>query len=241
MGRESQTCAFLLSDFMVAMNILESETIRLHYLQRLYAFRHRKKFVGDEIDFLAIYMKTQLSNDIPQGAIYLGIGNPHPIDEYFLKTYEGTPCSKPEFPLNTRGRGIIEWIDNMENKVGWTMLAQPLLDVSYKEQNKIESKLKKLAAKVRTGKETMMTLLFKNGRKDPNTSIIFVVHQQPDPSVRENALATFESAFASNFDSSQNDIVIGVGLNAFNLKHPYTFLMALNNWPLISEEKPSDK
>jgi hypothetical protein len=143
-------------------------------------------------------MKTRLLSDLPQDSIYLGAGEAHPIDEYYLKTYEGMECSKPEFPLNERWRGIVTRFDAMTDNPGWTTLATPLLDVSFKEQNKIESHLKKLAAKVRSGKETVMTLTFKNGSEASNASIIFVIHPQPDADLRKTVLSAFESAFNSS-------------------------------------------
>ncbi|MBX9939067.1 MAG: hypothetical protein K2Y32_07420 [Candidatus Obscuribacterales bacterium] len=230
-----RSCPFLLSDFLIAMDVLQSETLRLHYLKRRFDFQHRDNFVGDEIDFLSVYMKTRLIHEIPNEALYVGSGEAHPIDEYYLKSFEEQECRRPEFPLDTRWQALLSTFDAVGANPGWSWISQPFLDVSYEDQRKIEKQLKELARKVKSGKEEWMTLTFCNASKN-RAPIVFVVHRGPSDGLAQ----TMMSAFAKASQQLNGELAIGVGIDALNLLVPCTAMGLIAGQQLVASAQSVD-
>ncbi len=224
-----RSCPFLLSDFLIAMDVLQSETLRLHYLKRRFDFQYRDKFIGDEIDLLSVYMKTRLVHEMPNEVLYLGSGEAHPIDEYYLKTFEGQECRKPEFPLNTRWQALISKFDAIDANQGWSLVSQPFIDVSFEDQQKIERQIKELARRVKSGKEEWMTLTFCNGFKN-HIPIVFFVHRGPSDDLAQTMMNAFQKASKQ----LEGELAIGVGIDATNLLVPFTAMGLITGRELVT-------
>jgi len=210
--------AFLLADLMICMDLLESETMRAHYLIRRHEFNRRQiRFLGDEIDLLAVYMRARLLVKVPEGYLYLGAGEAHPIDKYYLNQYEGVDIAKPVLPLTDRFKALLSTVDSKRDEDRWLDVGSALLDVTLKDQKKIEEQLRKLASKVRSGKEKFMTLTFKNNATESEIPLVFVVlPQQGDR--REMFLQGLESAR----HAAETKTVLGFALDAFDLSNACT-------------------
>lgn len=205
--------AFLLADLMIAMDLLESESMRAHYLIRRHEFNNRQiRFLGDEIDLLAVYMRARLLVKVPEGYLYLGSGEAHPIDRYYSNQYEGMDIAKPVLPLTDRFKALLSTVDSKEDQYGWLDVGSALLDVTMKDQKKIEEQLRKLASKVRSGKEKYMTLTFKNNAIESEIPLVFVVLPQ-----QGDQQEMFLQALQSARHAAETEKVLGFALNSSNL------------------------
>lgn len=216
---EEITSSFLLSDLMIVLDVLDSEPLRAHYLVRRDEFyKRRLNLLGDELDVLAVYMKARLLVDVPKEALYLVAGEAHPIDEYYLRSYEGMEAVRPEFPLTARWKYILNRVASLD--VGWERfeVLESLVDTQFKDQKGIEKTLQKLARKVRSGKEKYMSLTFKNGFASNALPIIFVVL----PNAGDLKEMFFDGLEAARL-ASGCERVIGFGLDAHDLDKPYLY------------------
>lgn len=142
----------LISDLICISKILNNPIIFLHYLSERSDFQKSVEVIGDELDFLGLYLLTgfNISSVQEQKKKLLVLdGLSKPIDQYFMSLEEGVLLSKPKLELRPLFQQIINRLTE-KKPLGWTTIGLHLLSCAdLSEQSAIERSLIKLRANVR--------------------------------------------------------------------------------------------
>jgi hypothetical protein len=139
-----------LADLGILLEFLQSPFELLHYLTRRASFEKRRTFIADELDLLALYLRTGLSRaDLPDIRNTLGLyGLSQELDHYFQQT-PSTPVPKPQRQLSDWWKRILEEISR--RKVARRFeLGCILLDLPFEWQQEFEKRVQILCAAVKT-------------------------------------------------------------------------------------------
>jgi hypothetical protein len=131
-------CASI-GEWWAVFEILSTEAERLHYLLRRSEFATQARYVGDELDVLALYLETALNigEGTAQGMVLALVGLSRRLDPFFVGSYMGESPPKPT-------RQYTQWwtdiLGRLASKapVGWAETACVLLDAGREEQEAVE-------------------------------------------------------------------------------------------------------
>jgi hypothetical protein len=89
-----------LSDFEVCVELLESQSHRIHYFARRAEIEQTMEYFGDESDLLAFYLKTGFSvGDWEDGGMVMNLGlMSKELDPYFVAKADGVEIPNPYSP-----------------------------------------------------------------------------------------------------------------------------------------------
>lgn len=136
-----------IADFMCLIEILDYPALMIHYLYERTFFQKSLELIGDELDFVGLYLETgfnlaefekQHANDIfiPEMS--------GPLDRYYNSRDAGVKLPKPKAKLRPLFREIIEQL-SQKRPEGWTMASLHLLScANYEEQQNVEESLAEL-------------------------------------------------------------------------------------------------
>lgn len=218
--------SFMLGDFLVIMDVLELEAQRLHYLQRRASFKKHIRFVGDEVDMLALYLKTRLWFDLAPDTEYSGIGEGTVFNDYYTRTFEGLPATKPVMPLTDRWQSLITRIQDKQQP-GWSRITDILLNVSFQNQTKIEKAIQRLSRRIRKAQSTCEQIVFHQPGLKPSEALIIFLHASVKNSELKIAVA---SALENALIQTNADSAVAIAIDAQNQSLLYS-------GPLASEHK----
>jgi len=139
-----------LADLGILLEFLQSPFELLHYLTRRASFEKRRTFIADELDLLALYLRTGLSGaELPDVRNTLGLyGLSHELDHYFQQT-PSTPVPKPQRQLCDWWKRILEEISRRRVPRRFE-LGCILLDLSFEWQQEFEKRVQTLCAAVKS-------------------------------------------------------------------------------------------
>jgi hypothetical protein len=135
----------LIADLLCIAEILDNPLLFLHYLSERSYLQRSLNLMGDELDFLGLYLATGFnSNVLREKNLFLLDGMSRPIDKYFMSREAGVNLPKPKAELRPLFRQIINRL--IETKPpGWTTIGLHLLSCADPaEQAAIERALNKL-------------------------------------------------------------------------------------------------
>ncbi len=135
-----------IADFMCVIDILDSPIPLLHYLSERKFVQKSFKLLGDEMDFLGLYLETgfNLAAVEKQHDNVLITELSGQIDRYYDSRDVGMKLAKPMIKLRPLFRNIVERISQRRPE-GWTIVGLHLLNsADYAEQQKMEKALTKL-------------------------------------------------------------------------------------------------
>lgn len=141
----------LIADLKCVADILDNELLLIHYLSERYYLQKSLNLLGDELDFLGLYLITgfNLAELKDKFTEFSPSGMSGPIDLYYEGTQAGLTLSKPKMQLTPMFRQIVERITRMK-PTGWTLVGLHLLSCADPaEQKAIERNLTKLRVFVR--------------------------------------------------------------------------------------------
>ncbi len=172
-----------IADLIVVADILERPVAFLHYLAERGPFQRKFELVGDELDFLGLYLATGFNiGNIPPDTRFSPTGMSEHIDRYYDAKDAGMVAPKPKAGINSYFASILDRLDARRSE-GWTVVGMDLLGVASAEQ---QARLRQLLEKARKavrrkayGTEGGAVVGIKPslGRK---VAIVFYVHDQPD-------------------------------------------------------------
>jgi hypothetical protein len=138
-----------LADLGILLEFLQSPFELLHYLTRRASFEKRRTFIADELDLLALYLRTGLSGaDLPEVRHTLGLyGLSHELDHYFQQT-PSTPVPKPQRQVCDWWKRILEEISRRRVPRRFE-LGCILLDLSFEWQQEFEKRAQTLCTAVK--------------------------------------------------------------------------------------------
>jgi hypothetical protein len=142
---------FTVSDLEYVIDVLERPSLILHYISERGHFQTSFELLGDELDFLGVYLDSgfnlaALAEDQPR----LGItGASAPMDRYYNSRDAGIQIRKPRPKLSHYLDKLIGKLEENRPK-GWTLIALHLLNsADPKEQKKVSRALEKLRGDVK--------------------------------------------------------------------------------------------
>jgi len=139
-----------LADLGILLELLQSPFELLHYLTRRTSFEKRRTFIADELDLLALYLRTGLSGaELPDVRNILRLyGLSHELDPYFQQT-PSTLVPKPQRQLCDWWKRILEEMSRRRVPRRFE-LGCILLDVSFEWQQEFENRVQTLCADVKS-------------------------------------------------------------------------------------------
>lgn len=141
----------LIADLICISQILDNPLLFLHYLSERSYLQRSLELLGDELDFLGLYLSTgfNISALREKNIRFISDGMSQPIDRYFMSREAGVNLPKPKAELRPLFRQIINRLVEIKPH-GWTTIGLHLLSCADPaEQAAIERSLTKLRAMVR--------------------------------------------------------------------------------------------
>jgi hypothetical protein len=140
----------LIADLLCVVDILDNPLLLLHYLSERAHFQKAFNLLGDELDFLGLYLATGFNLGIPRKDIlFTPSGMSGPIDRYYTGRDAGIAHPKPKPNLSPFFTKVIDRL-NERRSGGWTTAGLHLLSTaSPSEQRRLGRSLDKLRAMVR--------------------------------------------------------------------------------------------
>ncbi|MBD9488737.1 hypothetical protein [Ensifer sp. ENS11] len=140
----------LIADLLCVIDILDNPLLLLHYLSERVHFQSSFELMGDELDFLGLYLATGFNlGKGDKTRVFAPSGMSEPIDRYFNSRDAGISISKPTARLSQHFRKIVDRLTDRRPH-GWTTVGLHLLSAaSPSEQRALESNLERLRKNVR--------------------------------------------------------------------------------------------
>ena len=138
-----------LTDLMVIFEILDLQSERVHYLARRREINSHVVWFGDELDILAFYLQngfnigeTEFSGEGVLGLLMYS----KTLDPYFGGKEAGVRVPKPELALTEWWKNLLKRLD-LGRIEPWLEAAILLLNVTFKDQQKLERRVQKLVGR----------------------------------------------------------------------------------------------
>jgi hypothetical protein len=140
----------LIADLLCIIDILDKPLLLLHYLSERTHFQKALNLMGDELDFLGLYLENGFNFVIDdKDMMFTPTGMSGPIDRYYDAQDAGITQSKPKPNLSNLFTRIIDRL-NERRPEGWTTVGLHLLgSANPSEQRRLEQSLDKLRIMVR--------------------------------------------------------------------------------------------
>jgi hypothetical protein len=140
----------LMADLLCIIDILDKPLLLLHYLSERTHFQKALNLMGDELDFLGLYLENGFNFVIDdKDMMFIPAGMSGPIDRYYDAQDAGITQSKPKPNLSKLFIRIIDRL-NERRPAGWTTVGIHLLgSANLSEQRRLERSLDKLRVMVR--------------------------------------------------------------------------------------------
>ncbi|KVE11547.1 hypothetical protein WI92_18420 [Burkholderia vietnamiensis] len=138
--------SILITDLECLADILDNGLLLLHYLSERVYLQKSLNLLGDELDFLGLYLASGFNLAALHGKFteFSPSGMSSPIDRYYLGREAGLKIPKPKMNLSPLYRDIVERLVQVKPP-GWTLIGFHLLSsADPAEQRAIERNLKKL-------------------------------------------------------------------------------------------------
>ena len=175
----------LLADLKVVFDVLEPMGQKVHYLRRRADLAGHSKIMGDELDYLGLYLGTgfNLGNTEFDETLRLQLVEmSKPIDEYCVARAEGIVRPKPQLRLTRWWADICAFVEKRRPE-GWTEIICILLGLSIDEQDNAARMFEKSKVSVRNRRHHI-------GHDD---SVVVVPHAKKSDAVALHAFCEEES------------------------------------------------
>lgn len=142
----------LISDLICIVEILDNPLLFYHYLSERYYFQKSFDVLGDELDFLGLYMVScfNLAGLQQEKMSFTPTGMSAPIDRYFESKHVGVNVPKPRVELGKYFRAVVERLGDQQPDA-WTSVGMHLLSCADpKEQRQIDKDISKIKGTVRS-------------------------------------------------------------------------------------------
>jgi hypothetical protein len=140
-----------IADLICIADILDHPLTNLHYLGERIYLQKSFSLLGDELDFLGLYLITgfNIAGLRDGNSIFSPSGMSEPLDRYYMSRDAGITLPKPKPQLSPLFSSIIKQLEQRKSP-GWTTVGLHLLSsADPSEQKIIERNLTKLRGMVR--------------------------------------------------------------------------------------------
>jgi hypothetical protein len=201
---------------------------RLHYLVRRAELERNMRYMGDEIDLLGLYLETGFNFATMEFGSdeMLVTGMSQSIDDYYEALDYGIRRRRPVL------KSTKWWLDirlqiAKRAPSRWSEAAVMLLNVSYREQLKLEQMFKKVVKRVRKSKHqpsyiNSVTLRPSEHRGDAFAILAF---REQEKQRRHEKMQNLASSL---FKESHVNRCLIVGVNVDRTEYPYSILGVLD-------------
>lgn len=186
-----------IADLICIAEMLENEILFLHYFSERFHFQKQFDLLGDELDFLGLYLSTGFNLGAKREDFRRMIisGMSGPIDRFYDGTDAGLSVVKPKARLHRAYSDIVKRLCERKPN-GWTTIGMHLLNsASPEEQKEIERGLQRLRKSVTRkskpqGHECFMAIIPPLNRK---ATVGFFVYPDAEKSGRRTAMEQLAS------------------------------------------------
>lgn len=140
-----------ISDLGCIVEILDNPLLFYHYLSERYYFQKSFEVLGDELDFLGLYLVSFFNLEIlrQENIKFTPTGMSTPIDRYFESLHAGVSVRKPKVKLGKYFQQIVELLGERQPD-GWTTVGMHLLSCAdSKKQRQIDRDIEEVKAIIR--------------------------------------------------------------------------------------------
>jgi hypothetical protein len=205
--------AMTIADLEVLGDIIGEEAMLVHYLQERMRLQKRFDVMGDELDWLGLYLQTGYAFAATEKSELDGMmitGLSEIVDKYYNARDEGVAISKPRLELTPLWRAMLDEIARRRFP-GWIDASVAVLRAaSLDEQKQVERAFRKLLQRApkdrgKPGKNT--AVFIQPVYDDPTIVILFAYPSLDRAAKRKDAELLAQSAFQKS--SAQRVLAIG--------------------------------
>jgi hypothetical protein len=218
--------SMLVSDLGYITEILDNPLLLLHYLRERERLQKTFELVGDELDFLGLYLGSFFNLAGVEGhkGKFSPSGMSEPVDRYFDSRNEGIILPKPQAELSAFYRATIDKLAD-RRPPGWTTIGMSLLSsADPAEQQKVVSGLNKLRRVVRRHfsdpKHTSSLIIIPPAADGP----LIAIYLFPE-ALRSNLKANMERMASQALVDEGRAVCIAFGRSIDRWEEPYEALL----------------
>lgn len=179
-----------LADFETLFDLLEHPVQIIHYLTQRTFLQNKIDFVGDELDFLGLYLTTLLNmgnlQDIKVGQFIISQMST-PIDEYYTSKDEGILIPKPQPKTSKLFQEILTKLEERSSP-RWTEIGVLLNMLTPDDQVKLESsirKYKKIVNRTWEKEDHINTILYVPPSTSTDISLVYLLFKNENSNRRD--------------------------------------------------------
>ena len=189
----------LLTDLEIVLDILEPIGQKLHYLRRRTELAARMTTMGDEVDYLGLYLGTgfNLGEAEFSGVALQLVGMSKAIDEFCVARAEGLRVAKPNLRV---GKWWSDICAHVERRAfyRWTDVYNVLLSLSSEEQDKAEGMFERIKKGLRTSPKSPSrkdSVLITPSPRKPTAIALYAFRDADSPKRHERMQSVASQAF----------------------------------------------
>lgn len=212
----------LIADLICIAEILDTPLLFLHYLSERSYFQRSLDLLGDELDFLGLYLSTgfNLSMLREKNVRLISDGMSQSIDRFFMSREVGVKLPKPKAELRPLFQQIIRRLTETK-PFGWTTVGIHLLSCADPaEQKAIERSLMKLRTMVRKNYRDPSHLSSLHIKPPEERKAVVVFHLFPEQH-RGEVRKTMEQLAAMALKDDGVDVCVVFARGTETWGHPY--------------------
>lgn len=213
-----------LTDFETVLDILSSESERIHYLARRREFESNVIYEGDELDLLAFYLDNGFNigdKEFDENFHILLITKSKELDPYYVAKGENINIRKPERTMTKWWRDLLDYIDKRKKK-NWVVNSFILLSTTFEDQKEFESRFNEMKKLIKKGKapHKYNWVIFLSGPQKRRHLITGFPYTETDKKSRDDMMYTIMSS-----DYARGTLgTLCIGQNINSNEYPYSVL-----------------
>lgn len=230
--------AVLFADLLCIAEVLDSPLLFLHYLSERIHLQKSFDLLGDELDFLGLYLESgfNIAGMREDNLLFSPSGMSEPIDRFYMSRDAGIQLPKPKVELSSLFAQTVEKLE-VRKSSGWTTAGLHLLSVADPaEQKQIESKLTKLRKFVRKnfGDPSHLSSLCVRPPEDRKALVVFFLFEESQRVLSKAAMEQHADQALAEHADINTVVVFGRSTEVWN--EPYeAVIVATRN----DAQKPS--
>jgi hypothetical protein len=215
-----------IADLECILDILPNEMFIIDYLSERSRLQNALHVVGDELDWLGLYLDTGLNMYSLEGASnrLMAVGMSAKVDKYYTTKAAGMAPKKPKPRISPLWEGALAGV--YERKFpGWIEVGCALLrSGNYDEQKQVASEFKKIAAGVKRNWRDPKHICAVMMTPPPTRThgLIFFAYPQQLSAKRHDTASELSTRI---FESSTADRCVVIGKRLDKLDLPYSLLV----------------
>lgn len=214
--------AILISDLSCIVEILDNPLIFYHYLSERYHLQKSFNLLGDELDFLGLYLVSgfNLGKVQQEKMLFMLTGMSAPVDRYFESQSVGQKVLKPKVELGQYFGKVVERLSKHQPD-GWTTVGLHLLSCADpKDQREIDRNIRKIKTVVRKNYRDHEHLCSIQIRPPEDRKALVILHFFPEQ-LKHQMRTAMEQLVRDAMEESGIETCALISQNINNKHQPY--------------------